>query len=203
MAEIIYWMGKAPKVRKNIDGGVNPRNRFIIKTKPWKGDSLYLCRPFRTPYLAQHLPGVYTPVCVLSHLRRFPHPIYNFCHFRYFCGTNYHIAGNFLTEISDILSFDRNFRKLPTYLHNRGLHIDIPLVTLCRLPTFLKAFRHFTDFDLKHLCFQASWNPLTGGLTWYGTSKQVVSTAKQLVSIVETNCFPVGMLNETGSQSAY
>ena len=31
---IIVVLGKAPKVRKNTDGGANPRNKRINKTKP-------------------------------------------------------------------------------------------------------------------------------------------------------------------------
>ena len=31
---IIVVRGKAPKVRKNTDGGANPRNKRINKTKP-------------------------------------------------------------------------------------------------------------------------------------------------------------------------
>jgi len=73
--------GKAPKVRKNTDGGVNPRYRNINKTKAPKGrqNAQLLCKqyikhsvaPSGLLFVVALLPGVDTPVCVLSSLRDF------------------------------------------------------------------------------------------------------------------------------------
>ena len=79
--EVISVRGKAPKVRKNTDGGVNPRYRNINKTKAPKGrqNAQLLCKqyikhsvaPSGLLFVVALLPGACAPVCVLSSLRDF------------------------------------------------------------------------------------------------------------------------------------
>ena len=79
LAYMFNVRGKAPEVRKNTDGGANPRYRSINKTKAPRGrqrpkhvviKQVYIfCRPFRASFAVALLPGVYTPVCGLSSLR--------------------------------------------------------------------------------------------------------------------------------------
>ena len=78
ITEVIVVLRKAPEVRKNTDGGVNPRDWSINKTKAPDGATeyltclistcIYLCRPLGAFSFVAPKTGVYTPVCGLSHL---------------------------------------------------------------------------------------------------------------------------------------
>ena len=69
------------------------------------------------------------------------------------------LSASFRCKDTKIFQDIQVFRKILSrkffnlYLHtyiNDVNTLSFKRVTLCRLPTFLKAFRHFTDFDLKH-----------------------------------------------------
>lgn len=58
-----------------------------------------------------------------------------------------------------LISSTQKIQKHYTSLHEHILHAMSQYDTRCIVLIFLKPFRHFTDFDLKHHSFRVSENP--------------------------------------------